>query len=87
VDWEFAGSGWREYDLAWMLRARTSFLNTQAERDAILEGYLKHASYDEDALLWCEALNYLHFAYWTREDEPAYTSFAIEKAQAMAGLT
>jgi aminoglycoside phosphotransferase (APT) family kinase protein len=81
VDWEFSGSGWREYDLAWVLRARTGFLNTPAERDAILKGYRQHSSYDEKALRWCEVLNYLHFAYWDREDDPSYTSFALNRAQ------
>ncbi len=85
VDWEFAGSGWREYDLAWVLRARTAFLNTQAERDVVLSGYRVHSSYDTCALQWCEVLNYLHFAYWSREDEPDYTSFALEKATDLAG--
>lgn len=86
VDWEFAGRGWREYDLAWVLRARTAFLNTQAERDAILSGYRIHASYDPDVLRYCEVLNYLHFAYWSKDDEPDYTSFALRKALALAGL-
>lgn len=85
VDWEFAGSGWREYDLAWVLRARTAFLNTQAERDAVLSGYRVHSSYDTGALQWCEVLNYLHFANWSRKDEPDYTSFALEKAMDLAG--
>jgi aminoglycoside phosphotransferase (APT) family kinase protein len=87
VDWEFAGSGWREYDLAWVLRARTAFLNTQAERDAILSGYRVHSSYDTDALRACEVLNYLHFAYWSRKAEPDYTSFALRKAVNLAELT
>lgn len=85
IDWEFAGRGWREYDLAWILRARTAFLNTQAERDAILEGYRRHSSYDEAALRWCEVLNYLHFAYWDRQDDPAYTAFALQRAAETAG--
>lgn len=80
VDWEFAGSGWREYDLAWVLRARTAFLNTESERDAVLSGYRVQSSYDSGALQWCEVLNYLHFAYWSRNDDPEYTSFALRKA-------
>ncbi|MCX7048495.1 MAG: aminoglycoside phosphotransferase family protein [Candidatus Sumerlaeota bacterium] len=55
VDWEFAGSGWKEYDLACMLRARTAFLNTSADRDAILCGYRLHSSYDPAVLQWREA--------------------------------
>jgi len=86
VDWEFAGQGWREYDIAWALRARLYFLNTTSERDAILDGYRQHASFDEDALRWCEVLNYLHFAYWCRNHEPAYTAFALEQARVLAGV-
>jgi len=87
IDWEFAGRGWREYDLAWTLRARSRFLNTEAERKAILDGYAQCSSHDEEALRWCEVLNYLHFAYWTRECEPAYTSFALDRAMDVAELT
>jgi aminoglycoside phosphotransferase (APT) family kinase protein len=86
IDWEYAGSGWREYDLAWVLRARTSFLNTRAERDAILRGYRSHASYGTEALRHCEVLNYLHFAYWSKDAEPDYTSFALQQALDLAGL-
>ena len=85
IDWEFAGMGWREYDLAWALRARTVFLNTREEREAILKGYRLHASFDATYLRWCEVLNYLHFAYWARERESEYASFALEKARDLAG--
>lgn len=83
IDWEFAGSGWKEYDLAWILRARLDFLNTDAERRAILDGYRQLSTYDEETLRWCEVLNYLHFAYWDRNDYPLYTKFAIQKARAI----
>lgn len=86
VDWEFAGTGWREYDLAWVLRARTAFLNTRPEREAILSGYRLHSSYEPAVLRYCEVLNYLHFAYWCREAEPDYTSFALGRAAELAGL-
>lgn len=86
VDWEFAGSGWKEYDLAWILRARTAFLNSAAERDAILSGYRMHSSYDSDALRYCEVLNSLHFAHWCRSVEPEYTTFALGKASDLAEL-
>ncbi len=86
VDWEFAGTGWREYDLAWVLRARRTFLKTPAEREAILAGYRERASYDESALRWCEALNTLHFAFWSREEEPSHTDFALGRAMGIAGL-
>lgn len=86
LDWEFTGSGWREYDLAWVLRARTAFLNTQEERDAILRGYRRQSSYDESALQLCEVLNYLHFAYWSKDNEPEYTTFALQQAMHIAEL-
>lgn len=86
IDWEFSGRGWREYELAWALRARTSFLNTPAERTAILDGYRRQSAYSEKALRWCEVLNYLHFAYWTREKEPAYSQFAVNRGFEIAEI-
>src|SRR5262249_25149820 len=44
IDWEFAGRGWKEYEIAWALRARIHFLNTSEERDAILSGYMSSGS-------------------------------------------
>jgi len=87
LDWEFAGTGWREYDLAWALRARKAFLNTPAEREAILNGYRAHARYDETALRFCEVLNYLHFAHWNNDRDSTDTSFILDRAMCMAGLS
>lgn len=84
LDWEFAGMGWREYDLAWLLRARTAFLNTEEERAAILLGYGRHACYDQESLRYCEVLNYLHFARWCRVSEPQYQDFALHQADKLA---
>lgn len=84
LDWEFAGIGWKEYELAWALRARTHFLNTAAERDAILSGYLSCGRYDAEQLRWCEVLNYLHFAYWSRDSSPDYVAFALARAESAA---
>lgn len=81
LDWEFAGMGWREYDLAWVLRARTAFLNTEQEREAILRGYGRHSCYDQETLRYCEVLNYLHFARWCRISEPQYMDFALYHAE------
>jgi aminoglycoside phosphotransferase (APT) family kinase protein len=80
IDWEFAGSGWKEYDLAWTLRARMSFLNSQREREAFLQGYYQYNSCDADALRWCEVMNYLHDAYWSLEVNLAYTDFSTAQA-------
>jgi hypothetical protein len=64
-----------------------AFLNTPAEREAIQNGYRAHASYDENSLRYCEVLNYLHFAYWNKDNQPASASFALDRAMNMAGLT
>lgn len=81
LDWEFAGTGWREYDLAWILRARRTQLQSVAERKDILDGYSSVGSYDREALRWCEVMNYLHVAFWTRETNPAYSEFCLERAR------
>jgi aminoglycoside phosphotransferase (APT) family kinase protein len=81
LDWEFAGRGWREYDLAWALRSRITFFNSDKERSAILSGYGSTASYDMGQLKWCEILNSLHFASWSADKAPEYTSFALARAR------
>lgn len=83
IDWEFAGVGWREYDLAWLLRARTTFLGSAEEREAVLEGYRQYALYDTEVLRYCEVLNYLHFAFWCRTSEPDYADFALQNAESL----
>jgi aminoglycoside phosphotransferase (APT) family kinase protein len=85
LDWEFAGIGWKEYELAWALRARIHFLNSAAERDAVLSGYQSEGGYDAEQLRWCEVLNYLHFAYWSRDSNSDYCPFALTRAESTAG--
>lgn len=81
IDWEFAGVGWKEYDLAWALRARQYFLNSQKERNIILQGYSSVETYNPISLKWCEVLNYLHFAYWVKETDSEYMNFALNKGE------
>ena len=83
IDWEFAGIGWKEYEIAWALRARIHFLNSTAERDAILSGYSSGGRYNPDQLRWCEVLNYVHFAYWNSNTD--YEAFALGRAEAVSG--
>jgi len=85
IDWEFAGLGWKEYEIAWALRARIHFMNSRAERDAVLSGYQSCGSFDAEQLRWCEVLNYLHFAHWTRESNLGYSGFALARAASAAG--
>jgi aminoglycoside phosphotransferase (APT) family kinase protein len=86
IDWESAGWGWREFDLAWILRARQVFLNTPEERQAILDGYARHGTWDDAALRCCEVLVYLHYAFWTRRSGSGYEAFAIRRARSICGL-
>jgi aminoglycoside phosphotransferase (APT) family kinase protein len=83
IDWEFAGMGWREYDLAWILRQRKNYMNTAKERESLLNGYLSKATFDPQALRWCEVLNYLHISHWAGDRFPAYRTFSLEKARQM----
>ncbi|MDJ0848875.1 MAG: hypothetical protein QNK04_10895 [Myxococcota bacterium] len=52
-----------------------------SEGDAILSGYLGAGSYDPEQLRWCEVLNYLHFACWSRPTGGEYESFALDRAE------
>lgn len=81
LDWESAGLGWREYELAWILRERRNYMNTEASKQAFLEGYTSVASYDEDALRWCSVMNCLHVAFWCKDRYPNFMDFNLAKAR------
>lgn len=66
IDWEFAGLGWKEFDLAWALKSKQAYLANDTARQAILEGYLQRLEYDPEALRWCEVLNHLRSAQQAR---------------------
>jgi len=86
LDWESAGMGWREYELAWILRERQHYMNTPESRDSFLRGYTSMTSYDPRALQWCEVMNCMHVAYWSRAKSRRYVDFNLEKArEAMFG--
>ena len=84
IDWEFAGRGFREYEIAWALRPRIHFLGSVEEREAILAGYRSVGEFDPDQLKWCEVLNELHFAFWNRDSDPVYSEFALSRAERAA---
>lgn len=81
LDWESAGLGWREYELAWILRERQHYMNTPESRDSFLRGYTSITTYNDEALRWCEVLNCLHVAYWSRAKSKRYVDFNLSKAQ------
>ncbi len=81
LDWESAGTGWREYDLAWVLRERRNYMNTPEARESFLDGYMSFSTYDPEALRWCSVMNCLHVAYWCRESVPYFKTFNLEQAR------
>ncbi len=86
LDWEICGEGWREFDISWaiIVRPRQNFLHHSEERSAVLDGYLKHGSFHEKSLQWCEILNTLHFAsnFRSRPDQ-SYTTFSLRRIESM----
>ncbi len=81
LDWESAGIGWREYELAWILRERRNYMNSRASREFFLDGYGARAGYDPVALRWCEVMNCLHVAFWCRGTYPNFMEFNLQKAR------
>ncbi len=81
LDWESAGTGWREYDLAWALRERRNYMNTPEARNSFLKGYTAYGSYHPEALRWAMVMNCLHVAYWCRESFPYFKTFNLEQAR------
>jgi len=63
LDWELCGIGWKEFDIAWALISRPSqnFLKSQCERDAFLNGYNLHSSYDKFQSIYCMVMIYQYF--------------------------
>ncbi len=81
LDWESAGIGWREYELAWILRERRNYMNHPKNREYFLSGYTAKSEYDPAALRWCEVMNCLHVAFWCRDQYRNFMDFNLEKAR------
>lgn len=63
LDYELAGIGIREFDMAWavFLRPGQNFLKSAAERDLFLEGYKSHSEFDRSAFNYYLILTACHF--------------------------
>lgn len=70
LDWEYAGKGLKEQDIAWalILRPDQLFLDNIEDIKLFLEGYNNYNSYKYEKLKWCLINGYLHF-YFTNEDK------------------
>ena len=70
LDFELAGYGNRDLDIAWaiFLRPGQKFLKTEDERARFLKGYRKFATYDEAAVLYYTAQFYVWFLSFSGND-------------------
>lgn len=75
LDFELAGYGNRDFDIAWALfrRPGQSFLKSEEERNAFLEGYRRFGEYDPDAVKRYMAQCYVYFLQFRIDEE--YESF------------
>lgn len=71
LDFELAGYGNRDFDIAWalFLRPGQKFLKTDMERDLFLEGYQKHGSCSIEAVKYYMAQCYVYFLTFCDEDD------------------
>ena len=76
LDFELAGIGIKEFDIAWalILRPGQKFLTTQAEFDAFLNGYAQIGNYEINKVLYYMAQIYCYF-YFFNENNETYTNY------------
>lgn len=76
LDFELAGYGDRDFDIAWVLflRPGQKFLRTQEEIDRFLDGYQRIGICDGDAVRYYMAQCYVHFLGAIKEEE--YSAYA-----------
>ena len=63
LDWEFAGLGWREFDVAWAIFPRQTqhFLLEISQIQRFIGAYENTAEIDQECIRWCFALIATHF--------------------------
>ncbi len=81
LDFEYAGIGFKEQDIAWalILRPNQEFLCEKAEIKLFFDGYKTIGNYDFDKLKWCLINGYMHFYLMNRNsDNKKYLDKLIE---------
>lgn len=70
LDFELAGYGNRDFDIAWalFLRPGQKFLKTEQEQQAFLKGYAQHGTYNPDAVRYYMAQCYVYFLQLCSDD-------------------
>lgn len=76
LDFELAGLGNRDFDIAWalLLRPGQRFLMTEAEQAAFLDGYAALGDFDLSAVRRCMAQCYVYFLQFSGNDR-AYCDY------------
>lgn len=76
LDFELAGYGNRDFDIAWalFLRPGQQFLKTKEELAQFMKGYRKYGECDEAAVKYYMAQCYVHFLCFC-DDEADYSSY------------
>lgn len=71
LDWEYAGNGFKEQDIAWalILRPGQEFMDNKNDWDQFLNGYKSLNTYDEKKLKWCLINGMMHFYLMNRDKE------------------
>jgi len=71
LDFEYAGIGFKEQDIAWalILRPGQEFMDNKHDRDLFLEGYKSICMYDENKLNWCLINGTMHFYLMNKKNE------------------
>lgn len=71
LDFELAGYGNRDFDIAWsvFLRPGQKFMKTDKELELFIKGYQKHGRCDEDAVKYYMAQCYVYFLYACKEED------------------
>ena len=70
LDFELAGYGDRDFDIAWalFLRPGQKFLKTDEERERFLRGYRKYGTCNEEAVKYYMAQCYVYFLHFSGKD-------------------
>ncbi len=86
LDFELAGMGDREFDIAWslILRPGQRFMKTEEERQAFLEGYASLGDYDRQRVEYYMVLIYSRFMKFDDEPYEQYVRTWMDKAIASA---
>jgi aminoglycoside phosphotransferase len=88
LDWELAGYGNKEYDLAWSIALRPSqkFFNTKWEEDEILNGYGMTNTFDYGSYQYYKVQIISHYYSFT-EDDPEYQIWIRNEVLNITGLS